>query len=273
MIRRRVSTIALVLSLAAGGASAQVTIHLDSRQAFLHVDSADAAQPAPAIDLAALGLMPGQSLLLEPLGDFDNGPGGDQYSNLIVVFSGSGTLLPPSEADRVPDAVDAGFYAVTGPTEPSYEPTDIPYDFYVVKPGRTVVIPPGATHLFVAPAEVYYIDNTDPDADFGVRLTAVAAADTPVATARLTLSAYPNPFNPQTSIAFELAVGGQTRLTIHDLGGRLVRTLAAGDLAAGRHELTWDGRDDAGRGLASGCYLARLTAADGQQAIRLSLVR
>jgi len=173
----------------------------------------------------------------------------------------------------VPDAVDAGLVAVTGLTEPSFEPTDIPFDFYVVIPGRTVVIPTGATHLFVAPAEVYYVDNSDPDGDFGVRLTAVAAAAAPIAAAPRPLTAYPNPFNPQTSIAFELAAGGQVRLTIHDLGGRLVRTLAAGDFPAGRHESTWDGRDDAGRGLASGSYLARLVAGDRQQVTRLSLVR
>jgi len=273
MIMHRFAAIALFLSLAAGSAGAQVTIHLDSRQAFLHVDSADEAQPAPAIDLAALGLTPGQSLLLEPLGDFDNGPGGDQYSNLIVVFSGSSTLLSPSAPNRVPDAVDAGFYAVTGPTEPRYEATDIPYDFYVVKPGRTVVIPSGATHLFVAPAEVYYIDNTDPDADFAVRLTAVAAADTPVAVGLPALSAYPNPFNPRTTIAFELGDRASALLCIHDLRGRRVRTLVSGELAAGRHAISWDGCDDAGRGLASGSYLARLELSGRHEVTRLSLVR
>ncbi len=84
---------------------------------------------------------------------------------------------------------------------------------------------------------------------------------------------YPNPFNPRTTIAFDLAAAGAARLEIYDLGGRLLRVLAAADLPAGHQEAVWDGRDDAGRGVAAGLYLCRLTAASVESLRKLTLVR
>ena len=69
---------------------------------------------------------------------------------------------------------------------------------------------------------------------------------------------YPNPFNPHTSIPFTLAAADAVRLQVYDLRGRLVRTLWDGPLAAGPHRLDWDGRNAAGRPVASGVYLYRL---------------
>ncbi len=84
---------------------------------------------------------------------------------------------------------------------------------------------------------------------------------------------YPNPFNPATTLAFSLASAGPVRLTVHDLRGRLVATLADGDLPAGAHALTWRGDDAVGRPVASGVYLLRL-AADGRTSWqRATLVR
>ena len=100
-------------------------------------------------------------------------------------------------------------------------------------------------------------------------VTAVDAAPA----AATSLLAYPNPFNPATSVAFELAASGPARLDIMDLRGRRVTTLLDGDLAAGRHQRTWRGVDDGGRPVAGGVYLARLTTATGQQLIKLSLAK
>ena len=72
------------------------------------------------------------------------------------------------------------------------------------------------------------------------------------------LQAHPNPFNPQTNLSFELDAGSATALEIYDLHGRLVRRMEGGLLPRGRHELVWDGRDGAGRSLASGEYIVRL---------------
>ncbi len=87
----------------------------------------------------------------------------------------------------------------------------------------------------------------------------------PVATALV--SVHPNPFNPQTRIVYDLATAGPLRLEIFDLRGTRVRTLVADAQTAGRHAAVWDGRDDAGREVASGTYAVRL-AADGLRMVR-----
>jgi hypothetical protein len=89
----------------------------------------------------------------------------------------------------------------------------------------------------------------------------------------LQLDVYPNPFNPRTIISFTLANDSPVLLTVHDVRGRLVRTLLDGPLAAGRQELVWDGMDNQQRSLASGIYFTRLTAGESQQVSRLVLVR
>ncbi|HOX24869.1 MAG TPA: C25 family cysteine peptidase [Candidatus Krumholzibacteria bacterium] len=83
----------------------------------------------------------------------------------------------------------------------------------------------------------------------------------------------PNPFNPQTVIGFALPRDANVRLRIHDLRGRLVRTLLAGPLAAGRHEVVFDGRSDDGQRLASGTYVYRLEAGGELLSRRLTLVK
>jgi hypothetical protein len=83
----------------------------------------------------------------------------------------------------------------------------------------------------------------------------------------------PNPFNPRTTIRFDLPVAGQAQLSIYDLAGRLVRVLVEGEIPAGSHEAVWDGRDQSGRSAPSGTYLARLVAGGKVEGVRLSLVR
>jgi hypothetical protein len=84
----------------------------------------------------------------------------------------------------------------------------------------------------------------------------------------------PNPFNPRTSIAFELAHGTRVTLRIYDVAGRLVTTLIDGrPMEPGRYEELWDGSDRRGDAVASGVYRARLEA-DGKVMVRaMSLIR
>ena len=84
----------------------------------------------------------------------------------------------------------------------------------------------------------------------------------------------PNPFNPRTTIAFALPRPETVTLTVHDLAGRLVRTLVAGEpLPAGHHEREWWGRDDRGRRVASGMYLYRLEAGSYSETRRMTLLK
>lgn len=69
---------------------------------------------------------------------------------------------------------------------------------------------------------------------------------------------YPNPFNPETSIRFQLARDSEVRLEVFSITGQRVRSLISSKLPAGAYRITFDGRDDAGRPLASGLYLYKL---------------
>jgi hypothetical protein len=72
---------------------------------------------------------------------------------------------------------------------------------------------------------------------------------------------YPNPFNPATTIAYNLPEAAKVSIVIYDAIGQQVRTLVGNvDAAAGRYTAQWDARDDAGRQVASGVYFAHITA-------------
>ena len=84
---------------------------------------------------------------------------------------------------------------------------------------------------------------------------------------------YPNPFNPQTTIVFDLAREGRAEIAIYDLKGSLVRTLTDDQLGVGRHEAVWNGTDNHGQRVASGVYMARMRAGDYSEMKKLMLVK
>jgi flagellar hook assembly protein FlgD len=70
----------------------------------------------------------------------------------------------------------------------------------------------------------------------------------------------PNPFNPSTTIHFELPQTAEVAIEIFDLSGRQIRRLFEGALGPGLHHLVWDGKDERNRALDSGVYFCRLRA-------------
>ena len=84
----------------------------------------------------------------------------------------------------------------------------------------------------------------------------------------------PNPFNPATVLTFVVpADGDPVTLTIHSADGRPARQLVAARLPEGEHRVVWRGRDDAGRRLPSGVYLARLCSGRKASSRKLVLVQ
>lgn len=67
----------------------------------------------------------------------------------------------------------------------------------------------------------------------------------------------PNPFSPDTRIAFDLPLAGRAELRIYDVSGRLIRTLVDKKLPPGPHSVRWDGRDETRRKMASGVFFVR----------------
>lgn len=84
---------------------------------------------------------------------------------------------------------------------------------------------------------------------------------------------YPNPFRSSTAILYDVPVEGEVvELRILDLRGRRVRTLAQGAHPQGRHRRQWEGRDEAGRRVASGVYFYELVAPGVRHTGRMLLV-
>jgi len=87
---------------------------------------------------------------------------------------------------------------------------------------------------------------------------ATAASETFIPSTFQLEANYPNPFNPETVISFQLPVSSEVKLAIYSITGQLVRTLVDGEMAVGRHSLHWDGRNELGRVVVAGMYLYKI---------------
>ncbi len=105
----------------------------------------------------------------------------------------------------------------------------------------------------------------------GTRTLAASGAGLPAAY-RL-LPNFPNPVNPETALRLELPRAGQVEVVVYDAAGQRVRTLAAAWMPAGAHTLSWDGRDEGGRAVGTGVYLARLRAGGTEELRKMMLLR
>jgi hypothetical protein len=83
----------------------------------------------------------------------------------------------------------------------------------------------------------------------------------------------PNPFNPATTIAYDLAEPVDVRLVLYDVRGRQVREMVRATQAAGRYAVSWDGRGDGGEYVASGVYFYRLAAGSFVQTRKMVLLK
>ncbi|RMG67129.1 MAG: T9SS C-terminal target domain-containing protein, partial [Calditrichaeota bacterium] len=106
----------------------------------------------------------------------------------------------------------------------------------------------------------------------GIPVSLPAPPEPPIRNFAL-LGNFPNPFNPETEIHYQVAAAGQVEFRLVDLNGRLVRRWTEHPATAGRYRLHWDGTDQQGRPVASGVYLLSMQAGPFLQTIKLTLVR
>jgi choice-of-anchor B domain-containing protein len=151
--------------------------------------------------------------------------------------------------------------------------------------GNYSVVVPGGTHTVIGSAAGYDSDSesvsvadaevVDHDIALNSQSTGVdPTAGSSGAAARVTLfPPSPNPARDATSLAFELPRGASVSLDVFDASGRRVRTLVDGALPAGRHAIVWDGHDDAGRAVASGAFVTRLSTGSEVRSAKLLLTR
>jgi hypothetical protein len=88
------------------------------------------------------------------------------------------------------------------------------------------------------------------------------------------VAAYPNPFNPQTSIAYTTRAAGRVTMNVYNVSGRLVRTLKVDEYTdAGTHEVSWNGLDNVGRRVPSGVYFVKATVGGDTSVYKLSIMK
>jgi len=139
---------------------------------------------------------------------------------------------------------------------------------------------PGITHDGFGNSYVTWTDwrlpaslGRNKDVYYKVGNAVVTAVEVSPAPAGAALRAYPNPFNPMTNISFRVEKDARVSLRIYDVHGRLVRTLIDELMSAGPKRLTWDGRDDLGRSMASGAYYLRLQGGGTQVSRTINLLK
>jgi hypothetical protein len=106
----------------------------------------------------------------------------------------------------------------------------------------------------------YKLPQLAPDGNYCPGLSAIEGENSP---SSLSLSsAYPNPFNPTTTIRFDIPVGveihGESFLGVFDLKGRLVKTLADRINHPGQYTVSWDATNSSGVEVSAGIYIVKL---------------
>lgn len=143
------------------------------------------------------------------------------------------------------------------------------------------VPPPPATEALGRPLTVYNLPDNPPSPITEAVSRAITVLDdplsgVPVESPPAVLALHPprpNPFNPRTTLRFDLPERGRVRLSVYDVAGHLICTLVDQSLPRGSHEAVWDGRDSSGREVGSGSYLARLDFGGRAETVRLGLIR
>jgi hypothetical protein len=124
----------------------------------------------------------------------------------------------------------------------------------------------------LAPGHYFYrLKQIDFDGTFVLTDEIQATVETP---REFALHAnYPNPFNPSTTIGFELPVATEVKLDVYNINGSFIRTILEEKRGAGRHTVVWGGDDASGKKLASGIYILRFETARFVKTLRTTLLK
>jgi hypothetical protein len=148
-------------------------------------------------------------------------------------------------------------------SDPAYPQTRAVYD----TPGLASGVFVDSSHIYVADYYSLLIFEREPngvDEDRSPRIRA--------GTERL-LQNQPNPFRSWTAISYETRFDETISLGVHDVSGRLVKTLAQGEVSAGVHETRWSGKDESGKDIGPGVYFCRLETPSGTHVRKMVLMR
>ncbi|MCI0635393.1 MAG: carboxypeptidase regulatory-like domain-containing protein, partial [Actinobacteria bacterium] len=189
------------------------------------------------------------------------------YADEIGTVSGTvteeGSLLPLEGVEvRIPDFFNRRVI------------TDANGNYSAVLPGGSHMVLASKSGYMTGSANVLVVDGGVTDQDFVLTQDPTGIDGGAPASAVVRLSpAAPNPSRGETTFALDLPRPADLSLAVFDASGRRVRTLAAGAFPQGRHAVSWDGRDDAGRAVPSGAFFARLEAGDVRRSTKILLTR
>jgi hypothetical protein len=179
---------------------------------------------------------------------------GDGLDDLALYYSARAlNLLIDECAGRT---IDDQWKAMYGPIGLHYT-SEARVDYLV--PDIFAVGPPVALEAGSAVDEPEQVSGGQPQPD-GRKITSL-------------LPSYPNPFNPATTIPFELATPERVTVRIYDARGALVRNLERSVYPSGLHKTVWDGRDNGGRLVATGMYFVRFGAGNVKTTQKIVLIK
>ena len=114
-------------------------------------------------------------------------------------------------------------------------------------------------------SEEFFFTNT--------ALSAISTSDDAVVKESKLYANYPNPFNPTTSIQFDVSGKGIVSLKVYDANGRLVNTLVDKELSNGKYTVNWNGKDEFGRQVSSGIYFIHVLMPEYQKTQKATLLK
>jgi hypothetical protein len=177
--------------------------------------------------------------------DFSNQISGTTGNNTFIGYGGDDILIGGSGVDRAIYRGDYNYYAIL----PPIVTLDSSFQIIDLYPNRD-----GTDHLFefeeIEFNGIVYLLSDLLDLNSDEQFPSEFSLDSP----------YPNPFNPNTSISYDIAKTGQIHLAVYDLNGRLIKTLKNGEAKRGYYSVIWDAKDENGAGVSTGIYFIKLTS-------------
>jgi hypothetical protein len=171
--------------------------------------------------------------------------------------------------DRNPEA-DVAFYAVYRDTAENFVPSLDNFLQFIPSADTTFA----ESYVEGMNYRISAVDSSGYGSGYSNEMRAVATGVGDVLPHRFALyQNVPNPFNPATTIAFEIDCAANVELVIYDVEGRVVRRLLNEPFAAGLHRASWNGRNDTGSAVASGIYFYRLVAAGQTRTRKMILLK
>ena len=194
-----------------------------------------------------------------------------------IVDEGTGLKVPNLRVTVKNLSTGRAVAAVTTPDEVGYRSTVVDIETgRAATVGDVLEISARSPNPFIGVEPVRYTVAAEDVKQSLIQVPELVAYEIPAETQLL--HNYPNPFNPETWIPYQLAEDAFVTLTIYDLNGQIVRTLDVGHQVAAVYQnrskaIYWDGRNEVGESVASGVYFYHLSADDYSATRKMVIVK